>query len=518
MDYNKLQIFIYFCSYRSLVVMVSLTDINRANPWWASGANFSAIDPDIKGYNAAKLKAVRAMPKLEAGNIYLIKGPRRVGKTVALKLMIMGLLNKGVRNADILYYSFDGMRNQNELRNMLENFLAGVHESPFLLLDEIQNVDGWEFIIKHLYDSGALANAVTIITGSISHLLKKEMLPGRGIEGNVYSMKTLSFRDFCLLLLGAITADAQATQFLGSEAATAELLSLREALEKRSITLEEPVQELYNAFNEIAPFSRQLRRMFEVYMHTGGYPKVINDYLAGNYSISPNIADEIYNYMLNDASTLAGSALGDPGKAMLVLKAAIGALGNSTSYNKMARSVGMNQKTFTSYALRIENSYALLAINGIGKELNGLRIKKQYFTDVFMHYAVGSKLEGCDINSYCARLLNTESVGVAVEEIAAEELAMARETDTMPYNSYLAFFKKNNGREIDFVYKRAGGSYLGIEVKYQNYVSLKNDLNRTKEINDYIVLTKDTLEANGNALAVPVYIFLPLLKKSGHDL
>ncbi|MCL4379235.1 MAG: ATP-binding protein [Candidatus Marsarchaeota archaeon] len=498
--------------------MVTLTDLNRSNPWWSSGSGFGALDADLKGYNSQMIKVARRLPDMRAGSIYLIKGPRRAGKTVALKLFVQDLMENGARGGDILYYSFDGVRNQEELRNMLESFLGKVHKTTYLLLDEIQGVSGWEFVIKHLYDSGALGDSITVITGSIAHLLKREMLPGRGIEGNVYNMRTLSFNDFCITLAGAAINGAAADMF-GSSTTKEALSSLLTTLKRTAIDMDDDINGIYAAASAAAPFSAALRKLFDLYMRTGGYPIAINDYFRnGGDGIGGNVADEIYNYLLNDAATLAGSALGDPAKARLVLKACMRNIGSIASYNKLAAYVDLNQKTFSSYAARLQNSYAMLTLNGVDKDLADLRAKKVYFADVFMHYAVGSKLDGEDVNAYYSKISNTEAIGTAVEEIVAGHLIRVREAEPITYESYLKFFRNASGREIDFIYKRSSASFVGIEVKYQNDASLKNDIYKIKSISEYILLTKDTLERGQNAIAMPVYIFLALLGKSEHDL
>jgi len=500
--------------------MVNLADLNRSNPWWGSGIDFPAIDQDLKVYDSQKIKIARPIPEFKAGNIYMLKGPRRVGKTVFLKLVILQIMSEGVGGDDIFYYSFDNVRNSKELYNMLDNFLLKVHKTPFLFLDEIQNLDGWEQVIKHLYDSGVLQDAVVVITGSISLLLKKERLPGRGIEGNIYNMRTLSFNQFCIAMLDYTIGDSKkTTNLLGSEFATVELAALRKALHEKSVTLDESIGELYRIFSALSVHSIPIRKLFELYMRTGGYPKVINDcILSGGSRISQNVSDEIYNYILSDAATLAGSALGDPGKAALVLKSVINSLGSSVSYNKMAGYVGLNQKTFASYSSRLENSFVILSFSGVNSDAEEIRIKKEYFADVFMHYAAGSRLEGEDINSYYNSLVNTQSLGVIVEEIVADGLIRVRETDQVPYNTYLKFFRNPRGREIDFVYKRSRGSLLGIEVKYQNDVSLKNDIYTIKKINEYMLLTKDTLEMSRNRIALPVPLLLAFLGRSKHSI
>ncbi len=107
--------------------------------------------------------------------IKLITGPRRVGKSVFALLML--------RDHPFAYLNFD----DNQLlgawdEEVVMNTLADIYgEYRFLLLDEVQNLDGWDIWVGKLYRRGVNL----VITGSNANMLSSEMatvLTGRYLQ------------------------------------------------------------------------------------------------------------------------------------------------------------------------------------------------------------------------------------------------------------------------------------------------------------------------------------------------
>jgi predicted AAA+ superfamily ATPase len=527
--------------------MVRPEDVAKMNPWWSLGLGFAADDKDLAKLNSSIFKFRRGMPELKLGNIYVIKGPRRVGKTLFLKSLVLELLEKGVDKLSIFYYSLDSVKSSNELSNMLHDFLGNLGRGTrYILLDEAQSVEGWEKVIQAFANEGLLKNAITIVTGSLAHVLRQELMPGRGTEGNTYLMRPLPFGEFCLELLSLLQnqpsrqgkqgKDLKSSQndiskisspqydalahMLGDEALHAELLN---ALATTRISLEESIEEIYAKANALVPYANPLKKMFNAYMRTGGYPASINSFFQEltnkpQFSIAQQIFEELYLYAKNDAATLAGAGKsGNPVFAEAVLRSTLEHIGENISYTKLSKSASMNTKTFIEYSERLRESYVFLALSGINKNLEQIRLKKVYFADPLLHYSVGSAYTGWEPNRYTDAILNSGAVGIVAEEIVAAHLAQTKEDEPMRrYDTYLHFLKDK--KEMDFVYKRNDGSYLGIEVKYQNSVSAKNDLYSIDGIDENIIISKDTMEKGEDYITLPAYLLLAALEKSKKDL
>jgi len=119
-----------------------------------------------------------------------IIGPRRAGKTYYLLY-----LRKHFENP--LYLNFEDSRLYGliykDLRGVIRIFIENYGKPDILLLDEIQNLKGWEIISRELYD---LKKYKMVITGSSSKLLSKEIatqLRGRTLS---YLLLPFSFREF----------------------------------------------------------------------------------------------------------------------------------------------------------------------------------------------------------------------------------------------------------------------------------------------------------------------------------
>ncbi len=129
--------------------------------------------------------------------IKIITGIRRSGKSTVLRLLKEVLLTSGIKEDQLISLNFESF-------SYLEfttapKLYAYVKEKMqqgkknYLLLDEIQEVDGWEKAVNAFL---ADFDVDIYITGSNSHLLSSELatyLAGRYVEIPVF---TLSFREF----------------------------------------------------------------------------------------------------------------------------------------------------------------------------------------------------------------------------------------------------------------------------------------------------------------------------------
>lgn len=112
---------------------------------------------------------------LQSKQIKLITGPRRTGKSTEALLML--------KNQNFAYLNFDdGKLLNNWDDDLVWQTLAEVYPAfDFLLLDEVQNLDGWDLWVSKLYRQGVNM----VITGSNAKLLSSEMatlLTGRYIQ------------------------------------------------------------------------------------------------------------------------------------------------------------------------------------------------------------------------------------------------------------------------------------------------------------------------------------------------
>ncbi|MCD6549180.1 ATP-binding protein [Candidatus Micrarchaeota archaeon] len=127
----------------------------------------------------------------------IIVGPRRAGKTYLLFQIMRELMSKGYEIEDFIYINFEDNRLIDFTYRNFEDILEGYREmypskKPILFLDEIHNVDKWEFFVRRLVDK----KYSVYLTGSNAHLFSKEYatkLGGRYVEIKLYPA---SFKEF----------------------------------------------------------------------------------------------------------------------------------------------------------------------------------------------------------------------------------------------------------------------------------------------------------------------------------
>lgn len=128
---------------------------------------------------------------LEINVNYCFVGIRRTGKSYMMYQQIKALLDSGVSLSQIVYVNFEDERllemTADDLNTILEIGLeiSGTGNKPYLFLDEIQNIDGWEKFVRRIADMKYKIS----ITGSNSKMLSSEIastLGGRFVIMNIY--------------------------------------------------------------------------------------------------------------------------------------------------------------------------------------------------------------------------------------------------------------------------------------------------------------------------------------------
>lgn len=147
---------------------------------------------------------------LASGLIKLISGPRRAGKSVMALQILQG--------KNYAYLNFDD-------NSLLTHFdedaviiaLSEVYPGyEYLLLDEIQNLDGWDTWVTTLYRRGVNL----IITGSNANLLSSEMatlLTGRYVESFILPFSMEETLQFCKVDTHPALPDGQAALSLAMD-------------------------------------------------------------------------------------------------------------------------------------------------------------------------------------------------------------------------------------------------------------------------------------------------------------
>jgi predicted AAA+ superfamily ATPase len=163
-------------------------DIESLNPHWQSKPG-----PPLPAFKRWLFGRLERLLKVGMTPAVVLRGPRRVGKTVLLRQVMEMLLKDGTPPTHILYVPFDEIESLQKLSDPVLviarwyermilgctfNELASAGKQVYLLLDEVQNLEAWAPQVKHLVDNHKLR---ILVTGSSSLRIEagRDSLAGR---------------------------------------------------------------------------------------------------------------------------------------------------------------------------------------------------------------------------------------------------------------------------------------------------------------------------------------------------
>ena len=328
--------------------------------------------------------------KSATGEVIVIKGVRRSGKSTLLINEIKRLIEDGIDTKNILFVNFEDQRfrmfnNQTLLEDIKNVYLEYLKPTGdiVIMLDEVQNVNGWEQWVLKEYE---LSDNRLYVTGSNSHLLGAEFgtaLSGRYLDIEVFPLSFKEYLDFNGLHINS-----------------------KAALLHNKITL---------------------LQHFNSYMKHGGFPKTVlqedealkKDTVKSYYD-SILLKDIVARYKLKNYQVLNELAL-----FLLSNNASINA------YNKLKNNFSSSFDTIRDYVAYLRNAYMILSIPKFDYSLKKqiANPKKFYSIDTGFSNAVSFNI--------------SKKVGANLENIIFLELKRR--------GKKIYYYKTEKGREIDFL-------------------------------------------------------------------
>ena len=136
-------------------------------------------------------------PFMDAPLVKILTGVRRCGKSTIFEMIRQALLERGIPEDHIIMKKYTEMDIPDTItaKQMYDELVSRVEDDKryYFLLDEIQEIKGWEKAVNSLLEG---MNADIYVTGSNSKLMSSEIstyLTGRYISIPVF---TLSFREY----------------------------------------------------------------------------------------------------------------------------------------------------------------------------------------------------------------------------------------------------------------------------------------------------------------------------------
>lgn len=319
----------------------------RHNPWWKGEEDYHLMK-----WKEMKIRWVPNWIKniqLKPFSLNFIIGPRQIGKTTGLKLLVDNLLKK-VEVERIFYFNCDFSPDVYSLRKAIDSYLefreSLGYSSSFIFLDEVTGVRGWWRVVKGYVDLGVFKDDVLTITGSSSLKLRGdvELFPGRRGMGREITVYPLSFREFLdvhgvkIKTSGDINKDAK----------------------------------------KAAVYEEEIRRAFKAYLKKGGFPLPINEDPRGEEDFIKALEGELLR--LGRSVSLAREIFSS------IFKKAPSPLGYTTISKDTS---GYSYKTVAEYLEVLKNLLVLdLANYKDGKKILHRKEKKVFFIDPFIARAL----------------------------------------------------------------------------------------------------------------------------------
>ena len=461
---------------------MKITDYAIQNVWWQGKAHINE-DKHISSYLARKYRwrsHILDEIRLDPGNIFTIRGPRQIGKTTLIKLIIKSLIEDGADEQAVFYATCDVIIDHIELLELVRGYLEfadsnNVHEK-YIFLDEISGIENWQKAIKLLVDSGELDDTCLVLTGSHTLDIKYgfERLPGRtGKYGKDYLLLPLTFSEFVSLMLPDITASIKPATSLSIAA-------------------------INEAVNRAVPFSRELKVLFNQYLAAGGFPLAINEFYEEN--AIPDYIYELYTrWVVGDITKW--------GRQEKILKqmvrTAIRKQGTAISWDSFAKDAEIkSHKTVSSYAEDLENMFVFFVLYQIDlhkKAPNYNKNKKVYFFDPFifqmfnrMFYFKGAEITPALIESVAV---------VHFARFAQRRVPYAKSND-------VAFYWKDR-KETDIVLLTED-ELFAVEVKYQERIT-NDDFASLYHFKEGVIASKSSIKLDEPYSVVPVHLLLAVI-------
>ena len=404
------------------------------NRWWRNPRGWPRDDPDLRDADDAPFRySAGVLDALAPGGLYVLRGPRRVGKSVEVKRAVETLIAGGADPRRILHASVDGWRASDlgGLIHAAQTLTPGAGRR-FWFLDEITGItDGWPERIKWLRDNDARFRRDTVvITGSSAADLTGSVKALAGRRGPAEDP------DRVLLPMGFRTF----TRLTSDEPAPVDVGPLRVAdLTPRRMT---------EAARALAPWLDLLAGAWDAYLLVGGFPAAVAGYLTAR-EVAPAFVRSLIDVIHGDAFRRADWSRV---RTAAFLDRMANGLCSPLNFAALADDLDISHSTARRRVDELREAFVLWPCHREDRMRPKLNAQaKTYFTDpVYARLGVGAPDVGA---------LSQQQIG----------MALLRSFERDRPGSYLEFDRVLHHRtatrkEIDFVGSEFGG--VAIESKY----------------------------------------------------
>jgi len=481
-----------------------ISQLTEQNSWWVNKFDITK-DFKISQFNKLEYRwdpNLRHYINLDNDVIYTIRGPRQVGKTTLIKLIIKDLIFEGTKPENIFFWTCES-NNSKELNQIIQTYLDwrinSNEERKYIFLDEICAVKEWFKEIIHFANKGSFVNCSIVLTGSHSMDLKHstELMPGRrgGDENNPLDkiLLPMKFSEFVTLLwpeFKRIMFDLEIVKTSDRQRKIFDLLNGK----------------IDKTLQDLLIHKKKLDSLFELYLLTGGIPAVINEFKSKD-----NISTRLFNVYLQ-------AMVGDLRRYgykdhyfKQIMREIFNSLSNPISWNSFTKTTEIkSHNTVQDYITALEELF--IANLSYRCSIHDRRIhsfmKKVYVQDPFIFHALHGWANGKKdyFANAKANTLNLEIKSKLVESVVYNHLCRfafgLNPRDMFDPKDNICYYEDKNKKEIDFVIL-FDEDYYPFEVKYQASIS-NSDFFAFKSFRKGVLVTKDDLGIYRSYVKIPV--------------
>lgn len=456
---------------------VSISSLADWNDWWTTG-DISPNDPLILNWSRSTFKwRPRLAETFEDEDVtYILRGPRRIGKTTLVKLRIKTLLEKGVAPQNIFFYPCDLLESFPQLAAVIDSYLSQPRADKgrkYVFIDEVSSLKDWQKAIKSLTDAGRFNNCTLLLTGSHSIDLREasEMLAGR--RGHV---ERLTYKTPDKVLLPAKFSEYVETidDKLKAVIEDLQLFRSKKRLEMFSSLADGTIPP---EIDQLKIYTKDLNRLLQQYLITGGVAQAIDQYISRD-----KIEQDTYDMFIGNVVRDLAKWQHREAYVRQVLRGIIESTGSRISWNALTQRTDIkDSRTVEDYAVTLEDSYIAGMFYRLGEQKGMPQYRKEkkiYIQDPFIFHACRGWIFGK--NSFelsLAYLRSRENQSVLVEGLVGNHLArlmfIVRPDPHFVASSSVFYWTNDKQREVDFVI-RLNDKCLPVEVKYSNSISSRD--------------------------------------------
>ena len=301
--------------------------LKELNPWWSDPEWYekdediiqvvrSRIERRIR-YRLRKKWIETLLSSPDAWGIRVIRGPRRIGKTTLMKLLVRDAIDAGIHPEAIVYITLDNVdlkeaieKGTISLRKLLRDIIKDRIEKygkTIVIIDEATFYDKWAITVKNLVDEHVIGPGVLLlVTGSYSLELSqaKRELEGRMgvLDGDDIGQRFLYPMRFVELIENIaqeVNEFLKTNNFFGPPGSLTRIGTRLRIFEELATPENNDILRFFEeAYDEIGNITRGY--LEEIYFYTGGFPKAIYSYIL-NEKVPDEIYTSFYDLLIQDA-------------------------------------------------------------------------------------------------------------------------------------------------------------------------------------------------------------------------